>query len=427
MDRNLSGPYRRLAAHRTSRPVHRITLAPSGAWEYRISRRVHLCRVIMRLDPRDESAVQRAPFGGDSDRVRIDWRIAIASAAGLALVFATQNTAVLGFRQSFPTKLAAQSLSWAIWLVLLPLIFAISARAHRRGLRDWRALALQITAGVVVAAMHGILLAITRSVLGFGGSRPLINVVRAQVSLNLPSDLLRYWLIAAVYHAIAYARELRRRDVTQARLAQTLAEARLENLEARLQPHFLFNALNTIAALIRKNPPAAAAMVGQLSELLRAALSAETGRQVTLAAELRLLDQYMAIQRTRFSDRLIFSVHATPEALGAYVPQMILQPIVENAVRHGIGPREGPGTIAVEAARQGGALRLLVRDDGVGYGNASPGLRGNGVGLRATRARLAHLYGDECVFDIRAASPGTIVTIEIPFETDEVRAPRGAA
>jgi hypothetical protein len=381
----------------------------------------------MGLDTRDEPSDHRAPLTGDSDAVRIDWRIAIASAAGLALVFATQNTAVLGFRQSFPSKLAAQSLSWAIWLGLLPLIFAISARAHRRGLRNWPNLARQIAAGVAIAVAHGVLLAAARWLLGFGGSRPLIAVVRAQVSLNLPSDLLRYWLIAAVYHAIAYARELRRRDVTQARLAQTLAEARLENLEARLQPHFLFNALNTIAALIRKNPPAAAAMVGQLSELLRAALSAETGRQVTLAAELRLLDQYMAIQRTRFSDRLTFSVHATPEALAAYVPQMILQPIVENAVRHGIGPREAPGTIGVEAVRQDGMLRLVVRDDGVGYGKGSPALRGNGVGLRATRARLAHLYGDRCAFDIRAGSPGTIVTIDIPFETDEARAPRGAA
>ena len=381
----------------------------------------------MRLDSRDEPTDHRAPFQDGRDAVRIDWRIAIASAAGLSLVFATQNTAVLGFRQSFPTKLAAQSLSWAIWLVLLPLIFAISARAHRRGLRDWRSLALQIAAGIAIAALHGVLLAVARWLLGYGGTRPLIVVLRAQVSLNLPSDLLRYWLIAAVYHAIAYAREVRWRDVTQARLAQTLAEARLENLEARLQPHFLFNALNTIAALIRKNPPAAAAMVGQLSELLRAALSAETGRQVTLAAELRLLEQYMAIQRTRFSDRLTFSIHTAPEALGAYVPQMILQPIVENAVRHGIGPREAPGTIEVEATRQGGTLRLVVRDDGVGYGKGSPALRGNGVGLRTTRARLAHLYGERCMFDIRAASPGTIVTIDIPFETDDARAPRGAA
>jgi signal transduction histidine kinase len=363
----------------------------------------------------------------ESTSIRIDWRVATAAAAALALVFATGNTSVLGFRQTFATKLVGQSIAWGLWLALLPLIFAIAARAHRRRFLDWRNVSLQLVASVAVTLLHGVLLGSLRWALGIGANRPLANVVYAFVSLNFPTGLLRYWLIAAVYHIIAYHREMRRRDVMQARLAQTLAEARLESLEARLQPHFLFNALNAIAALIRKNPPAAAVMVGQLSELLRAALSAETGRRVTLAAELRLLDQYMAIQRTRFSDRLTYSVHATPEALTAYVPQMLLQPIVENAVRHGIGPREAPGTVVVDARRHGGKLRLIVRDDGVGYGLAPASLHGNGVGIRATRARLAHLYADDCSFDIRSATPGTVVTIDIPFQTDEARAPRDVA
>jgi LytS/YehU family sensor histidine kinase len=251
---------------------------------------------------------------------------------------------------------------------------------------------------------------------GFGA------MVRAFATLNFPSDVLRYWLIAAVYHALAYHHEVRRRDVSEARMARTLAEARLENLEAKLQPHFLFNALNAIAALIRKDPPAAAAMVGQLSELLRAALSAEAGREVTLAGELRLLDQYVAIQRTRFPDRLSFSVHAAPETLAAFVPQMILQPLVENSVRHGIGARETAGTVNVAAARHGAMLRLTVHDDGVGFGNAPSSLRGSGIGLRSTRARLTHHYGADFAFDIRAAEPrGTIVTIDVPFHTHDPR------
>jgi signal transduction histidine kinase len=361
--------------------------------------------------------------------VRIDWRIATAATAACAVLFAAGNTGVLGFRQSFASKLAGQSIGWGLWLALLPLVFSIAARAHRRSLRDWRNVGRQLVAGVAVTLLHGVLVATVRWAAGITADRPLLAIIRALVSLNFPSDFLRYWLIAAVYHVVAYHREVRRRDVMQARMAQTLAEARLESLEARLQPHFLFNALNAIAALIRKNPPAAAVMVGQLSELLRAALNAETGRQVTLAAELRLLDQYMAIQRTRFSDRLTYSVYATPEALAAYVPQMVLQPIVENAVRHGIGPREAPGSVVVEARRHGGKLRLAVRDDGVGYGRAPASLHGNGVGLRATRARLAHLYGDDCSFDIRVAAPlpGTVVTIDLPFQTGEARAPRDVA
>jgi LytS/YehU family sensor histidine kinase len=163
-------------------------------------------------------------------------------------------------------------------------------------------------------------------------------------------------------------------------------------------------------------------MVGQLSDLLRAALSAEAGKEVPLAGELRLLDQYVAIQRTRFSDRLSFSVHAPPETLAAYVPQMILQPIVENSVRHGIGAREAPGSVDVQATRCGEKLRLIVRDDGVGFGNAPSSLRGNGIGLRSTRARLAHHYGDDFAFDIRGEAGGTVVTIDVPFHTESIRA-----
>ncbi|HEY9226614.1 MAG TPA: histidine kinase, partial [Gemmatimonadaceae bacterium] len=286
------------------------------------------------------------------------------------------------------------------------------------GIRDWANVAEQILLGMCIALLHAVLLASVRWALGIAPKQSWSFVVSAYVSLNMPGNLLRYCLIAGLYHVIAYQRAIRERDVKEARMAQSLAEAKLANLEARLQPHFLFNALNTIAALIRKDPAAASSMVGQLSDLLRAALSAEVGREVTLSGELQLLDRYMAIQRTRFSDRLRFSVDASSDVLGAYVPQMILQPIVENAVRHGIGPRETAGAVDVHATRHGSMLRLVVRDDGVGFGNAPASLHGNGLGIRSTRARLAHLYGDDFAFDIRVINPaGTVVTIDVPFRT----------
>jgi LytS/YehU family sensor histidine kinase len=147
---------------------------------------------------------------------------------------------------------------------------------------------------------------------------------------------------------------------------------------------------------------------------------------VTLARELELLERYVAIQQARFSDRLRVSVRAAPDTLAASVPHMLLQPLVENAIRHGIAPREAPGAVTVEATRRGDRLRLVVRDDGVGFGRAPEGAggRGVGLGLAGTRARLAHLYGDRCALEIADAAPtGTVVTVEIPFRTEAPERP----
>jgi len=357
--------------------------------------------------------------GVEAPVVRINWRIAFGAATALSLLFAAQNVAILGFRQSYLTKLESQSLNWGLWLALLPVTFAVSRRAHGWPLANWRRWTFEVPASLAVALVHSVAVGLGHWLWDPKVHFGIVRVVHSFATLNFPSDVLRYWLIAAAYHTLAAHHEIRLHDVNQAHMARLLAEARLQNLEARLQPHFLFNALNTIAALIRRDPPAASIMVGQLSELLRAALSTESAREVTLAGELRLLDQYVAIQRTRFSDRLSFGVDAPVDTLQAYVPQMILQPIVENAVRHGIGPREAAGSVDVRASRAGSKLRLTVVDDGVGYGNAPMSLNGHGLGLRSTRARLATLYGNECAFDIRAVPlGGTIVTIELPFRTE---------
>jgi two-component system, LytTR family, sensor kinase len=355
--------------------------------------------------------------------VRIDWRIAVAAALVMTLVFATQSINLFGPRQSFATRFVNNAINWGLWLALLPLVFSIASLPHTRRRVDVRTVVFQIAAAIAVPVIHGALLATVRWMTGTTNANGFYFFSRVVVALNFPGDLLRYCLIAATYHALAYYGEARRRDVAQAQLAQRLAEARLESLEARLQPHFLFNALNAIAALIKKDPSGATLMVGQLSDLLRAALNGDVAREVTLAGELRLLDQYVAIQRARFSDRLTFSIDAPPETLGAYVPQMLLQPIVENAIHHGIGPRESPGRVSLHATRANSTLRLVVRDDGVGYGSAPASLKGTGLGLRSTQARLTHFYGNRFVFDIRAASPtGTVVTIDLPFHSDAPRA-----
>ena len=227
----------------------------------------------------------------------------------------------------------------------------------------------------------------------------------------------------------------RERAVREARLAKGLAEARLAALEQRLHPHFLFNTLNAVAALIPGDPRTAQRMVEQLGELLRAALNAEPGREVPLAAELELLERYTAIELLRFPDRLRVDVRAGFEEREAFVPQMLLQPLVENAIRHGVAPRDAPGTVVVTAERCGGKLRLSVRDDGVGFGGARAALgRVNGaasvasaafgrpdvggLGLAHTRERLAAVYASGFALDIAPNAPsGTVVTIDLPFRT----------
>jgi LytS/YehU family sensor histidine kinase len=220
---------------------------------------------------------------------------------------------------------------------------------------------------------------------------------------------------------VAYHRAVREQDLRAARLEVDLAEAKLASLEGRLRPHFLFNTLNTIGALIREDPGAAEVMLGQLSELLRASLRSDPTREVRLADELSLVEHYLSIQRVRFQERLRVSLDATESARQALVPQLLLQPLVENAVRHGIAPRESGGSVAVHADEANGRLRVIVEDDGVGMGNAPPAQSGSGLGLGGVQSRLAHLYGTDHRLDITPCSPsGTRITIEIPYRTASV-------
>jgi two-component system LytT family sensor kinase len=360
------------------------------------------------------------PAGAEDSRLRIDWRIAAACAAVAVVVFAVLavplNTATSGF--SPLRTLRPQIIMWGLWLLLLPAVFAASRRAHDYGVLTTRGIATHIVVGASLALVHASVWGVIRWYDNPAATRDLGRAVAGMISFLYSGDLLRYFVLAAAYHALAYRREAEQRRVAEAQLTARLAQARLEALEARLHPHFLFNTLNTIGSLIRTNPAAAQAVVENLGELLRTALYAEPGREVTLADELQLLDQYVAIQRARFSDRLRVDVRAPADTLTARVPQLVLQPLVENAIRHGIGPREAPGLVVVEASRNNGTLCLSVRDDGVGFDQAN--VNGKGIGIVNTRARLAELYGDAFAFAVRPDDRGgTLATIEIPFREEQ--------
>lgn len=211
--------------------------------------------------------------------------------------------------------------------------------------------------------------------------------------------------------ATMYHRESRDREQLEVQLAQ----AQVQSLKLQLHPHFLFNALNTITALIGQDPGAAERMVSGLSDLLRLSLRHATEQEVPLERELEILQHYLEIQRIRFADRLTVRYDIDDAVRQAMVPNLLLQPLVENAIRHGIAPRAAPGSVLVSARLEGDTLRLTVEDDGVGPG---PSSGGEGIGLRNTRARLERLYGDRQHLELRGGPDGGfIVRIDIPFRS----------
>lgn len=352
---------------------------------------------------------------------QVKWRVVVACAALATVLFAVLAVPLGGaFTMArFRATLRVQALTWGLWVVLVPFVVSAARRAHRAGVASLRGLAVHAVAGTALALAHATAFGALRWALGLATTNDLGVIVAATVAFVVGGDFLRYLVIAAAYHAVAYASEARERAVGEARMARDLAEARLAALEQRLHPHFLFNTLNAVAALIPRDPRAAQGMVEQLGELLRAALNAEPGREVPLAAELELLEHYTAIELLRFPDRLRVDVRAGPEERTAFVPQMLLQPLVENAIRHGIATRPAGGTITVRARAVDGTLAIEVADDGPGA-DATRLERAPGLGLRALRRQLAARYGDRAGIEIDTSPDGGFaVRLSLPLRKSE--------
>ncbi len=228
-------------------------------------------------------------------------------------------------------------------------------------------------------------------------------------------NLLIYWVIISVGYAFDYYRKFHERELRAADLEKRLTEARLQALQMQLNPHFLFNTLHAISSLMHQDVEAADKMLVRLSDLLRHALESTDTQEVTLREEIDFLTRYAQIEQTRFGERLKIEMNIAPETLDALVPNLVLQPLLENAVRHGTEPHARPGRIEVKAQRDGDTLRLEVRDNGGGLAN---GKIVEGVGLSNTRARLKQLYAGRQSFELaNASSGGVAVRVTLPFHT----------
>jgi two-component system LytT family sensor kinase len=232
---------------------------------------------------------------------------------------------------------------------------------------------------------------------------------RTLLPLGFHNGVLIYWTVLTVQWMAHYARR-------SSELHAQLVGARLDSLKLQLQPHFLFNTLNAIVVLVRQEKgPQAEQMLGHLADLLRCVLDDVEAQEVSLQRELSCLQHYLAIEQVRFQDRLRVEVAAGPEAREAAIPQLALQPLVENAIRHGIGGRAAAGRVAISAIRAGGTLRVRVEDDGPGFPAADAG-RPGGLGLANTRARLAHLYGPEAQLVLETCpGGGAAATLVLPY------------
>ncbi|MEO8635934.1 MAG: histidine kinase [Gemmatimonadales bacterium] len=308
-----------------------------------------------------------------------------------------------------PLLLVSLASAWT-WAALTPAALWAAARLRFDPRQRARSLMLHGLAGICFVLLSTI---IDRSVSLFLTQSPLRPFL-SSLLYRFDSRLLAYLCIVTVSQAARYALLFRDRELRGAELEAQLARAELQLLKMQLQPHFLFNALNTIAELVHDDPNSADRLIARLGHLLRLSLEQAGHQVVPLRQELQILEAYLEIEQARFNDRLEVRLEIGPEVLEAGVPALLLQPLVENAIRHGTSPRSGRGLIEISALQEGPRLRVEIRDSGLGF--PVHGSVREGLGLRNTRERLRQLYGAEHAF-VLANDPdgGAVVTIALPF------------
>ena len=312
---------------------------------------------------------------------------------------------------------------WYVPALAAPLIMALASR-YRWGSVPWyRQVLIHLPFALAFALLHSLAMRLTRAAIMPAWMLPSAvfdtRAILKETLVQLDWLLMTYLLLVGIAHALAYRRESERRALSGAQLETRLVEAQLQALQRQLHPHFLFNTLNTISGLMRSNLAAADLMIEQLGNLLRMTLDTSSAQQVTLQEELDVLQTYLGIEQTRFGGRLAVDVEAEPEVLDAMVPNLLLQPLVENAIRHGIAPNARPGWITVHASREGDELVLQIRDSGDGLPPYRVVALNQGVGLSNTRARLERLYPSAFHFTFANVNDGFCVTVSLPFQIEE--------
>lgn len=340
------------------------------------------------------------------------WTLLGASFALSTYLGARQDNVQISWKRILSGYLA----DFYLWGMLSPLIFLLARRFELRK-HFPRNLFIHLAASVILS---GFVLSAASPLVWYLGyvnlaRNPTLAILwrnNAFSAYYFHQGLTIYWTTLVVAHALYYYRGLRQKEAQTATLSAQLAQAQLQALKMQIHPHFLFNTLNSIAALLHKDVEAADRMIARLGDFLRLTLKSSDAQIVDFEQELEFLKCYLDIEHIRFQDRLTVEMDIDPHALTAMVPNLILQPIVENAVRHGVARQTNPGHITIRARRHGERLIMSVEDNG-------PGLKvnsnGSGIGLSNTRARLEQFYGNDFSFQIaNSTERGASVTLDVP-------------
>jgi hypothetical protein len=362
------------------------------------------------------------PVAGPALSARRAWAAAFAAATVLGVLFAAQEVGqrvIWEQPAAVLSSLARQLVPWYAWALLAPAVLALCERIPLRAGRLGRTLPVYAAAGVAAVALHGLVAFLPTAWLNgeWAAGVPAWTSYQYILVNRAAAAFVNFWLLVAVIHAVLYQRRLRDRELAAVRLAGRLSEAELLTLKSQLQPHFLFNTLNAIAAYVRHEPEVAESMLARLSTLLRLVLESSGQQEVAFERELEAARSYLAIHEARFGGRLAVGFDVDPGLEGVMVPAMVLQPIIENAVVHGVAAVPGPGRIDVGARRRGGRLLLSVSNRSDAPVGASRPTRGSGLGLANTRARLEQLYGAAHRMELATGEHGAEMEVEIPLRT----------
>ncbi len=299
----------------------------------------------------------------------------------------------------------------------MPLIMSIDHRLPFGSRQLGRRATAHLLVSLIVTALYTYVFFFLRALLG---EQPWMALQFSNLIHQIgwyTWSLLVYWMIVGMIQAFRYYQRYLTADLRLERMERSLAEARLNALRMQLDPHFLFNALNTISSHVERNPKLTRRMIEHLGDLLRMSLDCRDRQEVPLSEEMAFLEHYLEIQRIRFGNHLQVRLQIDPAVRFASVPSLLLQPLVENAIRHGISRRGGGGTVMVTAIAECGRLTIRVEDDGVGLPEGWSLADRAGLGLSVTRERIAGLYPNgEGSFDVRPrAEGGTAVEIVLPL------------
>ena len=318
-----------------------------------------------------------------------------------------------GLPSSFLINFKEPLLSAYIWAVLTPAILAIAHRAPLLRAPIARNVFVHSISFVLFSVLHCfianlLLKPVTEVFVNYHGQLFKLLLVR-----EIYNDMWMYWPLVCIQGLLDSQRQIKDRELQAVQLSASLTTSQLALLRAQIQPHFLFNTLHAITALLRTDARAAEDMTADLAEILRSSFANIAQQEVRLAHELELVQCYLRIQERRFSDRLRIDLQIEKATLNAAVPALVLQSFVENAVIHGIAQMTRVGTIRIESSTQDQRLVISVRDNGNGFGSQAP----EGIGIANSRERLKHLYGANQSIQLHSDTTGTCVTLSIPFRT----------